>query len=112
MSRCNKVVNGEQPCYTGGISVRLTNEGGGLSPGLMVTVPMNVCTSCGERTERQVCPECNQATTAEYLIPTHCLDCGKPLTLPPHLQTSLGQCEDCANENRTVIGLRAWDKLL
>jgi hypothetical protein len=73
---------------------------------------MKVCTSCGKQTEQKVCPECNEATAPENLIPTRCLDCGEPLTLPAHLRTSLGQCEDCADENPTVIGLRAWDDLL
>jgi predicted amidophosphoribosyltransferase len=73
---------------------------------------MNVCTSCGQRTQQKACPECNQPTTPEDLIPNDCKDCGAPLTLAPHVRTSLGQCEDCADQHRTIIGLRAWDDLL
>jgi hypothetical protein len=75
-------------------------------------MPMNVCTSCGQRTKQKACPECNHQTTREDLIPTDCKDCGSPLTLSPHLRTSLGQCEDCADQHSTIIGLGAWDDLL
>jgi hypothetical protein len=73
---------------------------------------MSVCTSCGRRFPHGSCPTCNQETVPEYLIPAHCLDCGAPLTLPPHLRTRLGQCEDCADVNYTAVGLWAWDALL
>ena len=73
---------------------------------------INVCTSCGRQVAQKTCPECNRETMAQDLIPTHCLDCGAPLALPAHLRTSLGQCEDCADQNPTIIGLQAWDALL
>lgn len=78
----------------------------------MPAMLMCVCVSCGQRTMHRTCPECNRETVPEHLIPSRCLDCGTPLTLPAHLQTLLGQCEDCAVSNRTAIGLRAWDTLL
>lgn len=78
----------------------------------MTAVLMSVCTSCGRRTVHKTCPDCNRTTVPEHLIPPSCQDCGIPLTLAPHLRTLLGQCEDCADANRTVIGLRAWDVVL
>lgn len=78
----------------------------------MTAASTNVCTSCGRKTPQLTCPECEQGTLPEHLIPTHCLDCGAQLTLPPHLRTLPGQCEDCADANRTAIGLWAWDALL
>jgi predicted amidophosphoribosyltransferase len=70
-----------------------------------------VCLSCGEKTGEEICPNCDEETTPEDSIPTRCLDCNAELTVAPHLRTSLGQCETCANENPTIIGLRAWDDL-
>ena len=78
----------------------------------MTAMLMSVCTTCGGRTVRKTCPLCNQTTVPEHLIPSFCLDCGIPLNLPPHLRTLLGQCEDCADANRMVIGLRAWKAIL
>jgi hypothetical protein len=73
---------------------------------------MNICTFCGKQTKQKACPECNQETTPQDLVPARCLDCGTSLTVAPHLRTSLGQCEECANEHSTIIGLGAWDDLL
>jgi hypothetical protein len=78
----------------------------------MTAMLMRVCASCGRRSPNLTCLECNRETVPEYLIPAHCLDCRAPLTLPPHLRTRLGQCEDCADVNYTAVGLWAWDALL
>jgi len=78
----------------------------------MMATSMRICTHCGRQTSHKICPECDRETVPEHLIPTHCLDCGTLLTLPPHLRTLLGQCEDCADVNHTAVGLWAWDALL
>jgi hypothetical protein len=77
-----------------------------------MTTTMFVCLSCGEKTGQETCPTCKADTVAEDSIPDRCLDCGAELKLPPHLRTSLGQCENCADASSTIIGLRAWDDLL
>jgi hypothetical protein len=78
----------------------------------MVILLSYVCVGCGQRTAQGICPTCRQETMPTHLIPTRCLDCGAPLRLPPHLRSSLGQCEDCSTMNPRAIGLWAWNDLL
>ena len=78
----------------------------------MAILTVHICTSCGRRTAEGICQTCNQATVPMHLIPKRCADCGTSLKLPPHLRTSMEQCEDCAVMNRDVIGLWAWNDLL
>lgn len=77
-----------------------------------MTKPMKICMLCGRQTTQETCPDCKQQTVPRHLTPAHCLVCGVPLTLPLHLRTLPGLCEDCTDTKRTAIGLWAWDALL